>query len=163
TATWPRSPRWIVVTVSPARRRSHEGSVIVPRFNLPMQPVDLEPSPVRPASRRGRDPGISGRVRAWSQASAGHRRRSRHRSDPDSVIRIVVASRAARYARRIGQVAHDRHRVLALLLDRLLHFVELSAVATDQDDGAVLGQLECGAATYAEGRAGNEVRLVHCA
>src|SRR5262249_1488985 len=55
--------------------------------------------------------------------------------------------------------AHDRHRVLALLLDGPLHLVELSAVAADQDDRAVPGQLECRATPYAGGRAGDDVRL----
>jgi len=43
-----------------------------------------------------------------------------------------------------------------------LHLVELSAVAADQDDRAVLGQLKCGAATYAGGRAGNDLSLAIC-
>jgi len=45
------------------------------------------------------------------------------------------------------------------LLDSLLDLVELLAVATDQDDRAVLGQLECREVTYAGGRAGDDVRL----
>ena len=65
----------------------------------------------------------------------------------------------ARHARKIRQVAHDRNRVLAFLLDGLLHLVELSTVAADQDDRAVLGQFECRAATDAGGRAGDDVRL----
>jgi hypothetical protein len=65
----------------------------------------------------------------------------------------------APHDRKIGQVAHDRHRVLPLLLDGLLHLAELSAVAADQDDPAVLGQLKCREATYAGSRAGDDVRL----
>jgi hypothetical protein len=62
-------------------------------------------------------------------------------------------------ARRIRQVAHDRNRVLPFSLDRLLHFVELLAVPANQHDSAVLGQLKCRAATYAGGRAGDDVRF----
>jgi hypothetical protein len=47
-----------------------------------------------------------------------------------------------------------RNRVLPFLLDGLLYFVELLAIAADQDERAVLGQLECREATYAGGRAG---------
>jgi hypothetical protein len=65
----------------------------------------------------------------------------------------------APHARKIRQVAHDRHRVLASLLDGLLHLVELLAVAADEDDRAVLGQFKCRGATYAGGRAGDDVRL----
>ena len=68
----------------------------------------------------------------------------------------------APHARKIGQVAHDRYRVLALFLDGFLHLVELAAVAADQDDRAVLGQLECRGAAYAGGRAGDDVRLAIC-
>jgi hypothetical protein len=47
--------------------------------------------------------------------------------------------------------------MLALLLDDFLHLAELSAVAADEDYGAVLGQLECRAASYAGGRTGDDV------
>ncbi len=72
---------------------------------------------------------------------------------------MISAVSAPPHVREIRQVAYHRHRMLALLLDGLLHLVELAAVATDQDDRAVLGQLESREATYAGGRAGNDVRL----
>jgi hypothetical protein len=40
-----------------------------------------------------------------------------------------------------------------------LHFAEFRAVATDQDDPAVLGQLKCCGSTYAGGRARDDVRF----
>jgi hypothetical protein len=55
----------------------------------------------------------------------------------------------APHARDIRQVAHDRHGVLALLLDDLLDFVWFSAVTADQNDRAVLGQFECREPTVA--------------
>jgi hypothetical protein len=45
--------------------------------------------------------------------------------------------------------------VLALLLNGLLQLVELLAIPADQNDRAMLGQLECRAAAYAGGRAGD--------
>ena len=58
----------------------------------------------------------------------------------------TISAAARRTLDRVGQVAHNRNRVPALLLDGLLHLVELAAVAADQDDGAVPGQLRvpCG-------------------
>jgi hypothetical protein len=43
------------------------------------------------------------------------------------------------------------------LLDGLLSFIELFAVAAGEHDSGVLGKLECREATYAGGRAGDDV------
>jgi hypothetical protein len=65
----------------------------------------------------------------------------------------------ATHARQIRQIAHHRHRVLALLRDQLSHLLELAAVAADQHDRAMFGQFECRGATDAGGRAGDDVGL----
>jgi hypothetical protein len=63
------------------------------------------------------------------------------------------------HAGKIRQVTHDRNRVLTLLLDGLLHLGELSRVAADQDNCAVLGQFECREAAYAGGWASDDVSV----
>nr|WP_236038938.1 hypothetical protein [Ktedonobacter robiniae] len=45
----------------------------------------------------------------------------------------------------------------AFSFNDLLHLVELSTVAPDQYDRAVLGQLDCRGATYTGGRASHDV------
>ena len=69
-----------------------------------------------------------------------------------------LRSRAPR-AGDVRQVAHHGDRVSPFLLDGLLHFAELLAVPADQHDSAVLGQLERREASYAGGRAGDDVRF----
>jgi hypothetical protein len=54
----------------------------------------------------------------------------------------TISAAARRTLAKVRQVARYRHSTPAPLLDRLLHLGEPSAVATDQDDGTVLGQLE---------------------
>jgi hypothetical protein len=52
---------------------------------------------------------------------------------------------------KVRQVAHDAHSATALLFESLLQLAELFTIAPDEDDGAVLGYLECGRATNAGG------------
>ncbi len=71
-------------------------------------------------------------------------------------------SNCAPLARKIRQVAHSRHRLTVPSRDLFLHFVELSAIAADQHDGAVFRHLECGRQADARGRAGDDVCFATC-
>jgi hypothetical protein len=62
----------------------------------------------------------------------------------------------APHTRKIRQVAHDRHGAPALLFESRLQPAELFTIASDQDDGAVLGYLKCGRTPNARGRAGDD-------
>jgi hypothetical protein len=77
-------------------------------------------------------------------------------SNDREIERGDLRSRPPR-AGEVRQIAHDRNRVLPSLLDGLLHLVEFSAVAADQDDRTVLRQLKCREAPYAGGRAGDDI------
>ena len=59
-------------------------------------------------------------------------------------------------ARKVGQITHDRYRVPTSLLDGVLHFIELHAVAPDKDGRAVLGQFQRREAADAGGGAGDD-------
>jgi hypothetical protein len=68
-------------------------------------------------------------------------------------------SRCTPNTREIRQVTPDRYGLPALLLNGLLHFAELSAVASDQHHATVFGNLKCRGTANTGGRAGNDVRL----
>jgi hypothetical protein len=70
--------------------------------------------------------------------------------------------RGVPHAPNVRQVANNRYRVLAPLLDAAPHLVELLGIAPDQNDRAMICQFERGGATYAGCRARDDVRLEIC-
>jgi hypothetical protein len=53
------------------------------------------------------------------------------------------------HARKIREVADDRHRAMALFLYALLDMVESLSVPSYENNCAALCQLKCGGETYA--------------